>query len=152
MHLNLVLHQKQVAANTPSVKRPVFAEAKMESCLRPRYGVFDVFDLSYGGISMIDLRNRVGINWILKALACLCGVRRETCEESTLCMSSRDATRAEASASIRAVELRKEVPKWTLLVTKAGLIVSSRGAANAATTWVETGRRSLENMTIACLS
>lgn len=54
MPLNLVLHQKKVAAETSPVERPILAEAHVESRLRPRYAVFDVLDLTSGSVPVID--------------------------------------------------------------------------------------------------
>lgn len=61
MRFNLVLHEKEITAKAAPVEPPILAEAHMESRLRPRYVVFDVLDLSYGGISVIDIRRRDGI-------------------------------------------------------------------------------------------
>lgn len=87
-------------------------------------------------------------------VACLGGLRTERWEESTLCTSARDDAWADASASLRAVELRGEAPISTRFVTKVGLIVSSRGgtrrAVKAGTVWVDRRRRSrggMESMT-----
>ncbi len=56
MRLNLVLHEKEITAKAPPVERPILAETHVESRLCSRYDVYDIFDLSYGGVSVIDIR------------------------------------------------------------------------------------------------
>ena len=64
-----------------------------------------------------------------------------------------ESARADASASLRAVELRGEVPILTLLATRVGWIISSRGeAANAATILIDRIRKGTENMITDCWS
>lgn len=60
MRLDLVLHEKEIAAKTFSVQRPILTEAHVESRLRPRYGVFNVFNLSCGDVSVMYIRRRDG--------------------------------------------------------------------------------------------
>ena len=82
MRLKLVLYKEEKTAQALLFERPVLAESHVESRLRPRYGVFDIFDLSYGGISVIDIRTMDGINLGgLIVVACFGGLRTETWED-----------------------------------------------------------------------
>lgn len=148
MRLNILLHEKEKTAKTPLVKRSILAEAHVECRLRPRHDVFDVFNLSYRGVSGIHIRRRDGSNLSSMVIACLGGLRTETWEEGTPCTPARDSARADASDSLRAVELRGEAPISAVLATKVGFIVSSGRAANAATFWIERRRSGRENMMI----
>ena len=140
VRFNVLLHEKEIATKTPPFEWSILAEAHVESRLRPGYSVFDVFDLCYAGVTVIDVRWRDGDHLMLVVVACLGGVRAKTWEEGILCTLA--SARAEASASLRAVELSGEVPISTVLATKAGLNVSSGGgAANAASFWIERRRR-----------
>lgn len=90
MSFDFVLHEEQITANSPPDEGPVLTETDMESGPRSRYVVFDVFDLSYSGISVIavsKMRDRISLIWIV--LARLGGLRTETGEEWTLCALSR---------------------------------------------------------------
>ena len=81
MGFDFVLHEDQVPANSPP-EWPILAETDMESGLRSRYDVFDVFNLPYSGISVIDVsRMRDGISLIRIVLARLGGLRTDTWEE-----------------------------------------------------------------------
>ncbi len=56
MRLNLVLHEQEITAKAPPVERPILAESHVESRLCSGYDIDDVFDLSYGDVSVIDIR------------------------------------------------------------------------------------------------
>ena len=81
MRFNFVLHEEQVTANSPPNEWPVLAEIDTESGLRSRYDVFDVFDLSYSGISAIEVRIMDRISLLLIVLARLRGLRTGMWEE-----------------------------------------------------------------------
>ena len=86
MRLDFVFHEEQITAESPPVEWPVLAETNMENGLRSRYGVFDIFKLSYSGVSVIAMsrmRDRISLIWVV--LARLGGLRTETWEEWTLC-------------------------------------------------------------------
>ena len=90
MRFNFVLHEEQVTANSPPNEWPVLAKIDTESGLRSRYDVFDVFNRSYSGISVIEVsrtRDRIGLIWIV--LARLGGLRTEMWEERPLCALAR---------------------------------------------------------------
>ena len=90
MSFDFVLHEEQITANSPPDEGPVLAKTDMESGPRSRYDVFDVFDLSYGGISVIavnKMRDSISLIWIV--LVRLDGIRRGTGEEWTLCALAR---------------------------------------------------------------
>ena len=77
MRFDFVLHEDQVPAHSPP-EWPVLAEADMESGLRSRYDVFDVFNLPYSGISVIDVSRMSLIRIVLARLG---GLRTDTWEE-----------------------------------------------------------------------
>ena len=90
MRFDFVFDEEQVTAKSPPVQWLVLAETNMQSGLRSRYDVFDVFNLSYIGISVIDvsrMRDRISLVWVV--LARLGGLRTETWEEWTLCAVAR---------------------------------------------------------------
>ena len=62
MPLKLVFQKEEITAQASLFERPILAEADVEIGLRPRYGEFDIFDLSHGGISVIDIRTIDGIH------------------------------------------------------------------------------------------